>query len=190
MKKRILIFISIIVSAFYVVRLYTLNSKEHFPIILEYDNNQEVEFENDFFDYSEENMNGYSITLTNSELMTIDEFISNYAIQDKEIFHPFNYVCLLKVNVKNKSNKDEEKSGLNLKHFMLQSGAYMTYPNTDAFAYVNDIDFMQFSLRYNSDKDFIIPFLIYNGNVDINTFKKMSPQLVVSLFPHKKVIKI
>lgn len=190
MKKKFFISFILIALILGTIRIYILNSKEYYPIILEYNKNQEVKLEKDFFDSANENMNGYSISVINSDIITLNDFISKYNIQDEESLKPFNYVCLVKVNVKNNNNTAGEEAGINFQNFIIQSGAYITHPNPKAFSYVNDIDYMKFSLRYDSDKDFILPFLIYNRHVNINTFKKMSPQLVVSLFPHKKVIKI
>ena len=82
------------------------------------------------------------------------------------------------------------EAGIDLMQYILQESAYTTLVETNYFKYLNDFDALKFALRENSEKEIVVPFRIITQNVDINQIKNGCPTLVVSLYPHKKIIKL
>lgn len=191
MTKRIIISVlSVVLVIVYAIRVYHINSATYYPIIQKYQVGEEVPIEDDFFNTSNENMNGYSVTVLGTELLTKDEFRKKYNAFDKNILEFSDYVYLVRVRFRNATNKLGENAGINLRQYIIQNLSYINYIERDAYSYVNDFDVLSFSLRYDSDKEVVIPFGIYNGHIDVEKFITGHPELVVSLYPHKKIIKL
>ncbi len=191
MKKRIIkMLIAMTLIAAFGIRVYCVNSQVRYPINKYYDKFEEVAIENDFFNNDSEKMNGYSITVTNTEMMNINDFYDKYNVANKDAFLNEDYVFLVKVNIKNISNKLGENAGINFGEYMITNGAYMNLCNRDAYPYVNDFKYLSISLREGTDKDFIIPFTINKTHITEEKFKKGTPQLIISLYPTRKAISL
>ena len=187
MKIKIFVtIISIILVISYITRLIYINNKTFAPKIITYSIGEEVPIEDDFFDSSFEKMNGYSLTVTDTKIVSIDEFKSEYS----EFKNQMNaeYICLVKVTFRNNDNAFGEGAGINLEQYMIQEKSYINLPDKEAFRLINGFDSLMFSLRLNSEKELIIPFDINTDYIDIKKIKSGNTSLVVSLYPHKKVI--
>lgn len=191
MKYKIIISIfSIIVIIVYGIRLYYVNTTTYAPIIQRYEMDEEVFIENDFFYNSQEQMNGYSVTVLDTNLFTVNEFREQYNVFDDSIFEFSDFVLLVRIKFRNVSNNLGEDAGINLSYYVLQETSYINYIERDAFRILNDFDYLSFSLRQNSEKEFVIPFGINTEYIDIEKFKDGTSELVISLYPHKKVIEL
>ena len=187
--KRYIKIITLIILLFIcAIRIYYVNSEKLYPINKYYKGNEEVEIGNDFFDSSSEKMNGYSIKVLGTELIPIDDFCEKNNIEEKENFEFYDYMYLVKVNIKNNAKSKNENRGINLSQFMITNKAFMTLCDRTAYKYVNDKPDMIFALREGTNMDFIIPFAISQYYIDIEKFKKGSPQLIISLYPTRKAI--
>ncbi len=100
------------------------------------------------------------------------------------------YMYLVNVRFKNINNQYDNNAGINLGQYILQETSYINFIDQEAYGLINDFDSIQFSLRINSEKEFIIPFQIDSFYIDKNQLKKGNPQLVISLYPHKKVVEL
>ncbi len=191
MKNRIIkvTVLSLLVMIFG-IRVYSVNSKTRYPINKYYENHEEVDIGNDFFDNNAENMEGYSINVKETELITIEEFYNRYDVENKEKFINSDYVFLVKVNFKNKDNKYGENAGIDLGQYMITNGAYMNYCDRNAYTYVNEFKSLTFSLKEGTDKDFVIPFTINKTHMPEEKFAKGEPQLIISLYPTRKAISL
>lgn len=180
----------IIVFILFAVRVYAINSKEYYPIELKYKLNECVSLEGDFFNSINENMDGYFITVLGIDIIPIEDFIKTYEALDTEYFHKQDYVYLVTVNFNNVSSELNREAGINLDEYIIQNGAYINYIERDVFSYVNDFDSYRFCLSPNSEKKVVIPFTISEQFINIDEFQNGEPQLVVSLYPHKKVVSL
>ncbi len=189
MKRRMIkISILSLLVMIFGIRVYFVNSKIRYPINKYYKKGDEVAIENDFFDNDTENMEGYSINVKDTELLSMENFYNKYNIKNKEKFINSDYIFLVKVNFKNTNNKLGVNAGINLGQYMITNGAYLNYCDRDAYTYVNDFKSLTFSLREGTNKDFVIPFTINKMHISEEKFKKGSPQLIVSLYPTRKSI--
>lgn len=189
MKKKIsFIIIFVILIIVYTIRLLYINNNTLAPELITYNIGEEVSIENDFFDNSSEKMNGYSLVVKDTNVVSIDDFKSEYSTFKNEMHA--DYIYLVKVVFKNNDNEFGESAGINLGQYILQKKSYINFPDKEAFQLINSIDSLMFSLRVNSEKELIIPFDIDTNYIDVKKLKSGVPSLVVSLYPHKKIIKL
>ena len=180
----------IIVFILSAVRVYSINSKEYYPIELKYKLNECISLEGDFFNSINEKMDGYFITVLGTEIIPIEDFIKTYEALDTDYFNNQDYVYLVTANFNNVSNELNQEAGINLDEYIIQNGAYINYIERDVFSYVNDFDSYRFCLSPNTEKKVVIPFTISEQFINIDEFQNGEPQLVVSLYPHKKVVSL
>lgn len=189
MKKKIsFIIIFVILIIVYTIRLLYINNNTFVPELITYNIGEEVSIENDFFDNSSEKMNGYSLVVKDTNVISIDDFKSEYSTFENEMHA--DYIYLVKVVFKNNDNEFGESAGINLGQYILQKNSYINFPDKEAFQLINSIDSLMFSLRVNSEKELIIPFDMDTNYIDVKKLKSGVPSLVVSLYPHKKIIKL
>ncbi len=189
-SKKISALIISILFVVYTIRVITINKNFSSPENEYYYIGDSVPIENNFFDTSDEKMDGYSLTVLDTTLMSMDEFNEKYVNIEDVHNKPCNYVYLVRILFKNTSNDMGNEAGIDLMQYILQESAYTTLVETSYFKYLNDFDALKFALRENSEKEIVVPFRIITQNVDINQIKNGCPTLVVSLYPHKKIIKL
>lgn len=191
--KRIIIFIvSLLLTCGFVFRVHAVNSKKNYPVLQEYQSNENVPLESDFFFSDNENMNGYSVKVIDTEVLTHDEFMERYHVEEdkEEAFKDANHMVLVTTEFNNLSNMQGDSAGINLQYLIIQSGSFINYIDREALPYVNDFNVLSFCLSPQTKKQIIIPFRIYKGHISIERFYHNHPQLVVSLYPHKKSIEL
>lgn len=191
MKRKSIKYIFIFIFAIiYIGRVVSLNFD--FPISQNkyYKIGESVPIENDFFDMKDEMLNGYSLKVVNTTLMSMDEFFLQYGEFENEYNKDENYVLLLKVIFANSDNNLGTSVGIDLGKYILQENDYINLVEQNFFKYINDFTSIKFALKEYSEKEFIVPFIINSNSVDIERIKNGCPTLVVSLFPNKKIIEL
>lgn len=184
--KKILIPSIILLISVYIIRLVYINRHTYAPNNLTYKLLDEVKIEEDFFDDSTEDMNGYSVKVINSKILTIDELKENY--EGISINNNCDYVIIVSAEFRNYGNENGEKSGIDLSHYIFQETSYINYFDENIFKKINDFNSPRFCLVQNTERIFEIPFTISSSQVSINRLKNGTPSLVISLFPNKKSI--
>lgn len=172
------------------LRINSVNSAAGYPVIQEYSVGDEVLMENDFFDSLDEAADGYSIKVTGKEILTREEFCQKYGADNDELDENSDYLYLINLNVRNINNSNGSKNGINLRHFIFQNRGYITYLDDTAYPYVNDFKDYSFCLKYNTDKDFVMPIGINADQLSISDLENGDSKLVVTLYPHKKSISL
>lgn len=183
--KFTLLVISVVIMITYIARVVYINSDNISPDITTYKLGDEVPIEDDYFNSSEEKMNGYTIKVLDTEIISMEKFQAEHSgfvsdLQAENIF-------LVKVLVR---NVDSTYGGINFGHYLIQEGSYISFLNRDAYPFVNKFGTLTFSLRTNSEMEFILPFNIDSQYIDVEKLKSGDPTVVVSLYPHKKVIEL
>lgn len=189
MKNRFtFLVISIIIIIAYIVRVVHINSDNISPDIITYKLGDEVPIEDDYFNSSDEKMNGYTIKVLDTEIISMEKFQTEHSsfISDLQAENIF----LVKVLVRNVDNTLESNAGINFGHYLIQEGSYINMLNRDAYPFVNKFNSLSFSLRCDSEMEFILPFNIDSQYIDVEKLKSGESTLVVSLYPHKKVIEL
>lgn len=190
MKNFILGMAFFILAITYMLRVNFVNTTLPLPVTLKYEMGAEVAIEDDFFDSSDENMNGYTVTVLGTELLTIDEFIALYEIEDSSEYDYLEYVYLVTASFRNMSNKYGEMGGINLSKYVLQKSSYITYMDIELYYMVNNVNAYSFSLNPGTKKKLIIPFGIDTAYIDVERINDEFPRLVVTEYPHKKIIEL
>ncbi len=189
MKSKFIIHISILMLIIiYTIRVIYVSNHSLAPEIITYNIGDEVAIENDYFDNSSEKMNGYSVTVLDAKIMPIEEFENLYNNYNNNM--NAEYMYLLKVRFKNTDNSYGNNAGIDLGQYILQESSYINFIDREAYDLINDFDSIKFSLRLNSEMELIIPYHIDPFYINIKKLRKGNPQLVVSLYPHKKVIRL
>lgn len=186
-SKAISIFFSLIIIM-YTARVIYVNKHCIQPELIKYKIGDEVAIENDYFDNSSEKMNGYTVTVLGTELIPINEFKNEYNNYANEISSEYMY--LVNVRFKNINNQYGNNAGIDLEQYILQETSYINFIDREAYGLINGFDSIKFALRTNSEMEFVIPFGINSMYIDIEELKSGKPTLVVSLYPHKKVIEL
>lgn len=172
------------------VRIYYVNTRPIYPINKVYAKNTEVDIENDFFDSAKEKMNGYSIEVLDTEIISISDFYNKYNVSQNDYDDNYDYMYLVKAKFRNNTNEMGENAGINLYNYMLINNSFMTLSDFKAYKYVNGFSEPRFSLRKGTNEDLIIPFAISEEKISIKKLKKGNSQLIISLYPTRKAISL
>ena len=191
MSHKIIAFVSsILLVLIYIVRVTGVNNDEIYPVYQTYNLNDEVSIETDFFNNSNERMNGYTVMVSETELLSVSDFKKQYNVNNEDILANAEYILLINVHFKNNSNKLAENAGIDLAQYNLQESSYINFVERDVYPIVNKHDSLAFSLELNSEAEIVLPFSLNTSQLNINRFINGNPRLVVSLYPHKKAINL
>lgn len=171
-----------------IVRIYTTNIIKTGYEKSSYSMNEKVLFEDDYFDSASTICNGYSVSVVSSEIMTVDELKKLYNLEEDKEDDSNEFLHVITVEVYNDDNDAGEYAGVNFNSFILQNNAYITFLNEDLYTQLNTPDYTCFSLCKGTSMEYLIPFYIDQSHISIEKYKSGNAQLVVSLFPNKKVI--
>lgn len=185
MRKMISLLICSLIITF-IFRIIIVRNSADLPKVMFYQMQEEVKLDNDFFDDSQENMNGYSVKVIKTELLTKNEIEKKYGKITS--FYNFDYILIVSAEFKNFDNDRGEKSGIDLSKYIFQENSYINYFDEDLFKQVNHFESYRFCLKKDSIRCFDIPFIINTNQISIKRFKKGNPSLIVSLYPNKKTI--
>ena len=189
MKIKILAFVLIVtLLSISITKISVVNSKNYKPKTLFYTLCDEVQIEGDFFESSSEKMDGYSITVLNTEIISTKDFID----QNNSYSNKMNgeYLYLVKVKFRNNNNKYGNSAGIDIGQYILQHNSYINFVEREAFQLINNIETQKIALRENTEMEFTLPFHIVSDYIDVNKLNNKDTQLVVSLYPQKKVIQL
>lgn len=188
MKKKFLsTFLFLLVITCYSIRVYDLNANAIKVETLDFEMKENVKIENDFFYNSNEDMNGYLVCVNETELVDADELMRRYKINENDIYS--SQYILVNMSFKNEFNNNKS-SGINLNEYLFQQSSFVRCADRELFYQMNDFNSMLFKLPEKSNVDFVLPFGLDSEYIDINKIKKSDSYIVISLFPHKKEIKL
>lgn len=182
-NKLIAIILLLVIIIIYIVRVVYINTHNLAPKNVSYKIGDVVDLNNDYFDNSLEKMDGYSISVLNTDIISINDFMQKYNGYNNEM--NADYMYLLNVEFRNIDNDYGTNAGIDLGQYILQESSYINFIDREAFSLINGFDNIKFALRRNSKKELIIPF-----HIDIKKLKNGNPKLVVSLYPNKKTIEL
>ncbi len=187
-NKLIAIILLLVIIIIYIVRVVYINTHNLAPKNVSYKIGDVVDLNNDYFDNSLEKMDGYSISVLNTDIISINDFMQKYNGYNNEM--NADYMYLLNVEFRNIDNDYGTNAGIDLGQYILQESSYINFIDREAFSLINGFDNIKFALRRNSKKELIIPFHIDTFYIDIKKLKNGNPKLVISLYPNKKTIEL
>lgn len=149
---------------------------------------QEVEMEKDIL--MNDTMEGYSITVESSKILTYENFLKEHGLEDIYSHVP-EKIYQLEVILRNKDAV--YGTGVNLSEFYIQRGAICASMDLNLYSEINsEIDgVFMVALRPDSEIRLQLPFALYQSNFRKNTWEHLEAEklgLVVALYPTKKVV--
>ena len=155
-NKLIAIILLLVIIIIYIVRVVYINTHNLAPKNVSYKIGDVVDLNNDYFDNSLEKMDGYSISVLNTDIISINDFMQKYNGYNNEM--NADYMYLLNVEFRNIDNDYGTNAGIDLGQYILQESSYINFIDREAFSLINGFDNIKFALRRNSKKELIIPF--------------------------------
>lgn len=210
MKRSIFVIGGVLVIAFVIVRIWNVNQAIDIPPIHIFNMKEEVAIERDKFLDDYENMDGYTVTVKEAEIIPYDEYLRKYDYEedsDKRLFEPDDFsfpemIYDLHVTIKNTNRTDNpnEESGIAFLNYHLIGTDFLLQINSELYGIANpkmaDLDnyLMSFRLRPDSEMDFHLPFYFSPSSIftpiQVNAIKKDDVYLTVSKYPNAKLILI
>ncbi len=194
MKKIAAIVIAVCLAAGWGIRVYHVNRNLKKSVVKVYDKGQVVPIGKDFFDKSTEDMDGYTVKVLDSELVSSKDFLTRYKERSGLLGKDVDYLYVIKIAVKNEYNMRGEETGIDLFQYMLQGTDYVLRINDIAYKLTmpNMDGNLAFSLRRGKEPmEFILPFEVMTRSyTTVDHLKADTPKLVVSQYPNKKMLKI
>ncbi len=195
MKKHIYFIVTIVIISLWCLRVSAINSKAEKANISIYNKGETVSIGNNFFENNSiEKMDGYTIKVLESKLITADEYIKEKNLKKENlIFADINYFYLVTVAVKNETNDFVGQYGLDFNMCFLQGKNYLLRIDNSAYDAENpDMNgSLSFSLKKGDEKKFVLPFFVLpDSSPSYERIKSDTPKFVVSLYPNKKMLNI
>lgn len=193
MKKRIFILLVIALTATWGVRFYMVNKDIEPPIIQVFAKGVEVPIGKDFFYSSDEEMDGYTVTVLDADLVPAEEFLQGYDAGDQAEFLGNNtdYIYVVRVSIGNQYNPFIDEKGINLGSYYLIGTDYVLGLEDTCYQLANpDMPGTSFSLQQETSMELILPFDVMSDLTSRKHILEDPPKLQVTLYPSKKLIEL
>lgn len=208
MKK---ILISLLCTALFVgigFRIWYVNKDINLPPVHTFEIGEEVVIERDIFLDEFENMDGYTVTVNNAEVITYEEFLEKHLYQESENNPLFEkndmsfpeMVYDLHLTIKNINTTDDpnEHSGINFLNYHLIGTDFLLQISDQLYMISNpDLEVKiseGFRLHPGTEMDFHLPFYFAPSSImeriQVEDILNDDVYLAVSLYPNQKQILI
>lgn len=194
-KKRARIFLAaalaVLLAAAYAARYRQVNQELQGAPVVEYGIGEEVEMGKDFL--INFTMEGYAVTVNRAEVLTYEEFLEKYSLEDVYSHVP-DKVYDVEVTLANKGA--EEGVGISLDEFQVQGPATGGSLDTNLLGMCNEVleeGMTAIALRENTEMVFHLPFGLYEENFRKKNWENLDDYemyFVATLYPTKKVIRL
>lgn len=193
MKKIILPAVILLLAAGWGARVHSVNADLDLPQKIVYPLGDIVPVEHDYFDYESEDMDGYSVQVLRSELVTAEEFLDRYNASESlpELGPYTDYVYAVEITVTNSSNPYVNEKGIALLLYNLVGKNYILSIDDVCFGMANPhMPGLSFSLQQNASKTILLPFIVMGWQNDYNDLLENPPMLQITQYPHQKMLEI
>lgn len=203
MKKNKIILVGSILAFVFVscIRIYWVNKDIEKQKVECFGVNETVEFGEDFNINSSKIIDGYSVEVVDSEILTTEKFyeqnginVDNDELMDSNIVK---YYYVVKTVFTNKDNLNGETSGIDLSNIVLVGKDYSVVASSMAYELINPEmpRGLGFSLLPDTSLEVLIPYAIIPGNMaqsEKDAYMKLTtdpPMIQITSYPTKKLIK-
>lgn len=194
-KKRARIFLAaalaVLLAVAYAARYRQVNQELQGAPVVEYGIGEEVEMGKDFL--INFTMEGYAVTVNRAEVLTYEEFLEKYSLEDVYSHVP-DKVYDVEVTLANKGA--EEGVGISLDEFQVQGPATGGSLDTNLLGMCNEVleeGMTAIALRKDTEMVFHLPFGLYEENFRKKNWENLDDYemyFVATLYPTKKVIRL
>lgn len=147
-----------------------------------------AEIGDNFFDSSDELMNGYSVKILSSEIVKADDYLKKYGHSvDEQFYDDLSYYYIVRVSVRNKNNSYVGEKGINFQRWYIEGSDYILRIEDYAYSLANSIEgnSLSISLREDSEMEFELPFYVFSESHSYNKLKNDFSNLVITDYPVK-----
>lgn len=193
MKKILIILAALVLSIGWGIRFYTVNKDVDAPVIQVYSKGEEVPIGEDFFNYASEDMDGYTVTVLDAELLPVGDFLQKYNAEDQaENLGLFtDYIYTVRISVANRHNPYTGEKGVALQQYVLHGTDYVLSLEDTCYQNANpDMPGASFSLREGTDMELTLTFDVISKSTSVQHILDDSPKLMITQYPHQKMISI
>ncbi len=198
MKKRRIIFllIGVCLICLFAIRVYFVNRDVPSQVVKEYAKGETVPFGNDYTTSSEQIIDGYTIKILDSEILSVSNFRKKYHLTEEDLNGQYAFTeayYVVKTQFANVDNQAGEKMGISLLNLMLVGKNYMVMFSAPPYQKLNPNMPIGggFSLRPGTDMTVYITYPIISGNTpDISELRKHPPKLQITAYPTRKLLDI
>ena len=187
--KYLCVFTALTVAIFgYVNRYKSVNEEIKNPPVFEYIVGDWVDMDDNFLiNYT---MKGYSLRVIRSEVLSYEDFLKKYEIEDEYSYVP-DRVYNVEIELRNKDAKEDV--GVNLAEFYVQGLAVCAGIDTDLLSQSNPVLKGEYAIALKKDTSIKInmPFALYKENFRSDVWDNLESfdmDFVATLYPIKKVI--
>jgi len=192
-KKKIMIIITISLILACGTRFYFVNKNVEKPNIQVYEKGMTVPVGKDFFENSNEDMDGYTFKILDTSFMKAEDYFKNYHADEKlnQMSEFYGYFYVVKVLIGNSGETSSDQKGIALVNCCLKGTTYILSFNEIAYQVANpNMPNSAFSLNPNTEKEIIIPFTVIPAYNSYKSLQKDPPKLQISLFPTQKLLEL
>ena len=192
-KMRIIISVMLILSAAWGIRFYFVNKDVASPVIQVYEKGEEVPIENDFFNYASEDMDGYTVTVLDAELVPVADFLQKYKAeaQAENLGIFTDYIYMVRISIANRYNPHNGEKGIALQQYALHGPDYVLSLEDTCYQIANpDMPGTSFSLREGTDMEITLTFDVISKIISVQHLINEVPKLMITQYPHQKMIDI
>jgi len=193
MKKVLLVVLIIILAVAWSFRFHSINRNIVLPFVQVFTKGIQVPIEKDFFITSDENMDGYTVTVISAELLTAEDFLTRFNSSELiDLLGIFtDHIYEVRVLIENRNNPFINESGIPLGYYDLKGIDYILSLDAICFKLANpDMPGTSFSIREGTCIEIILPFDVMSSQTSPTHLKKHPPLLQISLYPHQKLIEL
>ena len=183
--------LAVVLAAGWAVRFHAVNTELELPEIQVFRSGEEVPVGKDFFDYADEDMDGYTITVLGAELSPVQDFLEKYDSTEKRelLGHFTDYVYEVRISVANRYNPHVNQKGISLLRYVLQGTDYVLTLDGDCFMMANpDMPGTAFSIRRETTMDMTLTFGVLSRVTSLRHLAEDPPKLQITQYPHQKMI--
>ena len=193
MKKILIIAVIIILAVGWGFRFYVVNKDVDAPIVQIFPKGEEVPVEKDFFNYADEDMDGYTVTVLDAELFSVADFLQRYDAADQvEILGSYtDYIYTVRVCIANCYNPYTDEKGISLQQYVLQGTDYILSFEDTCYQLANpDMPGASFSLKEGTSMELTLTFDVMSRTTSIKHLLDDAPKLLITQYPYQKMIDI
>lgn len=174
------------------IRIYHINKDLKVGKDVIFEKGEEVEFGENFTQNSLECINGYTVKVLDSELITTEEYYEKYLKLPPVSNSMEKHYYIVRVEFQNKSCEKGTSVGINLPMMPLLGLNYQMSVSYDTFSQANpNIPSLGFSLESGTSIEVVLPYpIFYHAEQNLESMKKIPPMLQITEYPERRLLKI
>ncbi len=193
MKKILVLAAVLVLAALWGIRFYVVNQDVDLPVVQVFPKGETVALEKDFFNYADENMDGYTVTVLDARRYEAKAFLKKYhgERQAENLGNHTDYIYTVQVCIANAGNTHTGEKGISLQQYVLQGTDYILSFEDTCFLLANPkMPGASFSLRQGTSMEMTLTFDVMSSVTSLEHLTEDVPKLLISQYPHQKMLEI